>query len=120
MKEERFLSLAKEASKKSDHHTYKVGCVIVKGKRVVGRGFNMLKTHPKSPHTFKSIHAEFMAAMSAELDIKGATAYVFREQKNGDWAMAKPCKDCWKFLIECGIKNVVYSYQGMFRQEELT
>lgn len=120
MKQERFLTLAKQVSEKSDHHTYKMGCIIAKGNKVLSSGFNILRTHPKSPHAHKSIHAEFMAAISADnTDLKGATAYVFRQQKNGTWAMAKPCKYCWQFLMECGIKEVVYSFEGSFRTEEL-
>lgn len=119
MKHKRFLSLAKKISKKSDHHHHKMGCVIAQGGTVLGTGFNMLRTHPKSPHPFHSIHAEFMAAMNANYKIDGATAYIFRQQKNGTWSMAKPCASCLKFLKECGIKKVVYSFQGEYRQERL-
>lgn len=119
MKNKRFLCLAKQASKKSDHHTHKLGCVIAKGKKVVGVGFNVMKTHPRSPHNFKSVHAEYMAVLNAGFDVKGAKAYVFREQKNGEWAMAKPCSTCWNFLMDCGIKEVIYSFQGSFKEERL-
>jgi len=121
MKQERFLTLARQISNKSDHHTHKMGCVIAKGNKVLGSGFNALKTHPRSPHAHKSVHAEFMAAISVgrDVNIEGATAYVFRQQKNGTWAMAKPCKYCWQFLMDCGIKEVVYSFEGAFRTEEL-
>lgn len=119
MRQNHFLSLAKKASKRSDHHSHKLGCVIVKRNRVLGIGHNMMKTHPKSPHRFKSIHAEFMAALNSGNDIKGATAYIFREQKNGDWAISRPCKDCWRYLMECGVKEVVYSFEGSFVQEKM-
>lgn len=119
MKHDSFMALAKQCSKNSDHHSHRMGCVIVKGSRVLGIGWNMLRTHPKSPHEFKSIHAEFMASLNAGRDIKGATAYVFRQQKNGTWAMAKPCDDCWKYLMNLGIKKVVYSFEGTFKTEKL-
>lgn len=119
MKQEHFLSLAKQASRRSDHHTHKLGCVIAKGKKVLGTGFNVLKTHPKSPHNWKAVHAEFMAVMSAGYDVDGATAYIFRQQKNGTWAAAKPCESCWQFLVDCGVKEIVYSYEGSFRQEKI-
>lgn len=119
MRTQRLLSLAKQASKKSDHHSYRMGCVIAKGNKVLGIGHNLLKTHPKSPHTFKNIHAEFMAAINAGYEIEGATVYVFRQLKDGTFSMAKPCEDCWKFLYECGVKEVVYSFQGSFKQEKI-
>lgn len=119
MNHKRFLALAKKISKKSDHGQHKMGCVIVRGGQVLGEGFNLLKTHPKSPHSFKQIHAEFMAAMNASYDIEGATVYIFRQQRNGTWSIAKPCPSCWNFLKKCGIKRVVYSFEGAFVQEEL-
>jgi deoxycytidylate deaminase len=119
MTHEDFLALARQASLKSGHHTHKMGCVIAKGNKILGTGFNALKTHPKSPHAYKSIHAEFMAATNAGYEIEGATVYIFRQQKNGTWSMAKPCPSCHKFLLECGVLEVVYSFEGSFKQESL-
>ena len=115
----KFLDLAKQVSQKSDHHTHKLGCVIARGNKVLGSGFNALKTHPRSPHPFRSIHAEFMATLNAGYDIKGATAYIFRQQKDGTWATARPCEFCWRFLMDCGIKKVIYSFEGTFKQEDI-
>lgn len=119
MKQEYFLAQARLASSKSDHHSHKIGCVIAKGNKVLGTGWNVLKTHPKSPHQYKSIHAEFMASIAAGDAIEGATAYIFRQQKDGTWANSKPCASCWKYLMELGIKEVVYSFEGYFKQERV-
>lgn len=119
MKSEHFLSLARQASRKSDHHTHRIGCVIAKRNKVLGSGHNVIKTHPRSPHRFGFIHAEFMAAMQASYELQGATVYVFREQKDGTASMAKPCEDCWRFLHECGVKEVVYSFEGSFKKERI-
>lgn len=119
MKQIRFLRLAKDASQKSDHHTHKMGCVIAKSNKILGVGYNAMKTHPKSPHAYKSIHAEFMAIVNAGYDIKGSTVYVFRQQKDGTMAIAKPCSYCWEFLIECGAKEVIYSFEGSYKNERL-
>lgn len=119
MKEEHFLKLARKESKKSDNEYYKLGCVIVRGSKILGMGHNLLKTHPKSPHAFRSTHAEFMATISAGFEIKGATVYVFRENKNGTLAMSRPCDSCWKFLSDSGVKKIVYSADGTFKQEKM-
>lgn len=120
MKHEYFLRMARKESKKSNHHSYQLGAVIARGNRILGVGHNMIKTHPKSPHKFKNIHAEFMAVLNAgREDLVGATAYVFREQKNENWACSKPCKYCWQYLVDCGIKSVVYSFEGSFIQERV-
>ena len=78
-----------------------------------------MKTHPKSPHAHKSVHAEYMAVLNSNKDIKGSTVYVFREQKNGTAAISRPCKYCWQLLMDYGIKNVVYSFEGSFKQEKM-
>lgn len=96
-----------------------MGCVIVRGNTVLGTGHNLVRTHPKSPHKFKTIHAEFMAAINSEFKIEGATVYVFRQCKDGTPAMAKPCSACWKFLHECGVKAVVYSHEGSYKSEKI-
>jgi deoxycytidylate deaminase len=96
-----------------------MGAVIAKGNKTLGFGFNTLKTHPKSPHNFNQIHAEFMAALNCNFDVKGATVYVFRQHKDGTWAKAAPCASCRKFLLECGIKEIVYSFEGHYKKEEL-
>lgn len=119
MRQRRYLNMAKKASERSDHHSHKMGCVIARGNDILGVGFNLTKTHPRSPHKFKSIHAEFMASINAGYDIKGATVYVFRQHKNGDWAMSRPCPYCWKFLMDMGVKDVVYSFEGSFVQEQI-
>lgn len=120
MKQDRFLSIAKKVSKKSDHHSHKLGCIIVKGNKILGTGFNVLKTHPHSPHSYKSIHAEYMAVISANYEVEGATAYIFREQKNGTLAMSRPCESCWKYLTKCGVKKVVYTFEGSFKEEKIS
>jgi deoxycytidylate deaminase len=119
MRDSYYLAQAKKASKKSNHHRHQLGCVIAKGSEILGVGYNVLKTHPKSPNPFHQIHAEFMAYINADCNVAGATAYVYRQLKNGFQAAAKPCPTCWKFLMDCGIKQVVYSYEGSFKQEKM-
>lgn len=109
-RDKRFFELARKLSRKSNHHTYKLGCVISKRKFVVGVGWNQMKTHSKSPHAFKNIHAELHAILGAmPSDLEGATVYVYREHKNGLPALAKPCKCCEKMLCNCNIKKVCYT-----------
>lgn len=119
MKLNRYLTMAKKASHKSDHHTHKMGCVIAKGNKVLGTGHNMMKTHTKSPHAWKFIHAEFMAVLNAGYDVKGATVYIFRAHKDATHSIARPCEYCWKFLMDLGVKEVVYTYEGNIKQERV-
>jgi deoxycytidylate deaminase len=119
MSPEYYLKRAKLLSIKSDNTKHQMGCVIVKGNKILGEGYNCNKTHPASPHKWKRIHAEFMAVLKANGNVKGATVYIFRQRKDGVWSMARPCKDCWQMLYNLGVKNVVYSFQGEYLLEKL-
>jgi len=114
----RIIQLAKKLSYKSDHRAHKLGCVIVNKNKIISLGWNRIKTHPKSPHKFKSIHAEFHAILGVdERELNGATVYIYREQKNGKLGKARPCSSCWKMLENVGISEIIYSdYDGMKRE----
>src|SRR5205823_7499098 len=71
-----------------------VGCVIVRGGKVVGRG----RTQPPG-----HAHAEVMALADAGKSAKGATAYVTLEPCNHVGRTGK----CTDALINAGIKRVV-------------
>lgn len=116
----RYLKLARELSRKSTHHTYRLGCVIVKSNRVVGVGYNQLKSHPKSPDAWKTMHAEFHAILGVKPhELQGGVAYTFRETKCGKWALARPCKSCEKMLSSCGLKSVVHTINDSYSVLEL-
>jgi len=109
-KHDKYFELAKRLSLKSDHYQFKIGSVLVKKNRIISTGFNSLKTHPRSPHKYKSVHSEFMCVLGiSAYDLAGATIYVYRETKDGNKAMAKPCKYCDRMLEQCGVKTVYYT-----------
>lgn len=103
---------------KSDHK-HQVGAVIVNKNRIIGLGFNKAtKTHPRSPHPFKTIHAELDSILGIPKEhLRGSEIYVYREYVGGKPAMARPCKYCWALLQEVGIKTVYYTDNGEYKQE---
>lgn len=103
------LELAKKVSVLSDHPQHKLGAAILYKKNVISLGCNKYKTHPKSPHQWKYLHAEVVAVLKANQDVRGSDIYVWRETKGGIPACAKPCSSCMAFLIEAGIKRIFYS-----------
>lgn len=114
-KDKKFFELAKKISKKSNHHRYKLGCVIVKNRTILKTGFNQMKSHPKAYNYWKQIHAEFHAIMGLlPSDLRGATAYVYRELRDGSPAMAKPCPHCQQMFCDCNIRKVYYTTDGGF------
>lgn len=110
MLEKGFFKLAKNVSKNSNHRC-KMGCVIAQHGKPIAVGWNYYKTHPQ--HTANSfrqtIHAEIKALMSADTELQGAIAYVYRETYNGTPALARPCNYCYAQLRKAGIKTVYYT-----------
>jgi deoxycytidylate deaminase len=106
----KFFSLARRLAQKSTHPRQKLGCIIVNGKTIVGFGYNQLKSHPRSPTKWKTIHAEFHAILGVSpSELIGSTAYVYRETVNGKIGLAKPCSCCQKMLSDCGVRNIFYT-----------
>lgn len=106
----RWFRLAYNVSKHSDYRI-KVGCVLVKGNHPISVGFNKLKYSKRwSGPWQKSIHAEASAIRTSGKDrVKNATAYIYREKKNGYPGMARPCDDCMSKLIKFGVREIYYS-----------
>ena len=107
----RFLRIAKKESFKS-HAPYKLGCVIVQKRKIIGRGYNLYRTDPHMGVGYHQYyHAETKAlkeALSKGYDVEGATAYIYRE----GGLLAKPCVNCQKVLRSFGITEFVYT-QGI-------
>jgi deoxycytidylate deaminase len=115
----KFFDLAKKVSKFSNHNKFKLGCVIVKGSKIVSVGVNNVKTHPRSTHPHHSLHSEMAAILLAKQDLCGCEIYVYREIKNGTPALARPCIYCWPFIAEAGIKKIHYSIKNGFETENV-
>jgi dCMP deaminase len=116
----KFFDLAKRLSKFSEHHQHKLGAIITDKNRVVGLGFNKSKTNPKSPHKYKSHHAEFDAILNSErYDLRGCDIYVYRETRLGELAISFPCESCYNLLKSKGIKNVYYTDNGNYKEQRI-
>ena len=107
----RFIKLAHEVSKWSIDPSTKVGCVLVKNKRVISTGYNgfpknisdsfdrLMDREQKYEIT---VHAEVNAITTAALhgvSTEGATAYI----------TFNPCSRCASVLINAGIDSVYVS-----------
>jgi deoxycytidylate deaminase len=115
-KDRAYLSVARYFATKSTARNMH-GCVIVKGGRVLGTGWNKNRNSPAivSPEHIKtncSYHAEEVAIREAEKsNIKNAIIYVARV-KNGDDRNSKPCDRCAILIKQVGIKRIVYTSIG--------
>lgn len=116
----RFFSLAREVSKLSNYHTHKLAAIIVKGNRIVSIGINDQKTHPKSDTRFNKLHAELAAIIRSRTDLRGASIYVYREQKNGEIGCSFPCSACYEAIRSAGIKRIYYSDYDSYKMEKVS
>lgn len=103
---DRFIKYATKQAELSSYG-YRLGAVVLSGKRIVSKGYNKLKTNPKlfKEYGYYSTHAECSALMRAA---GGDTLVVVRIKKNGDLACSKPCEKCQRFIKDYGIKRVFY------------
>jgi deoxycytidylate deaminase len=89
---------------------YKVGAVIAK-KNPISVGFNQQKSHPTySIGINTTVHAEMGALIHAQFDdLSDSVVYVYREDRQGFPAIARPCEKCLQALKDRGVKKMIYS-----------
>lgn len=110
-----YLLKALEEAKKShivQKSNQKVGCVIIKNKKVIGKGFRTTEILQEKPYKDITIHAEHHALNEAGKNAKGATLYstlepcAVRSVLPGGWCPPNPC--C-QLIYEAGISKVVFA-----------
>jgi len=105
-KDLKYINMAiKIANKGKDNHRH--GCILVKGSNVVSRGKNSYDN---------GMHAEESCLNKCKPDnLDGTTLYVVRLRRNQPVGMSAPCKNCFKYIKNSGIKRVVYTtdYMGL-------
>lgn len=111
------VELAIDEARQSPHRV-KVGAVIYDKTYRLGWGHNEhLKTHPRSPHPYSSIHAEFAAVLHAvssngrwdTYSKRGPSLYVHRLKLDYTPGLAKPCVWCQQMLAKLNIKDIYWS-----------
>ena len=126
-----YFRAAKAVSELSDYPIHKVGCVVVRGHRIISSGHN--HKHKCNPLQAKldtekykvpcpgKLHAEIMALlplMKSKVDLKGCSIFVYRQHKNGTLAMAKPCSSCQKVIKQLGLKKCFYTIESGYAVEK--
>lgn len=95
------------------NYDIKIGAVVFKGKRIYGSGHNGIRSSSISMKYKKweeSLHAEQAALLNLNWDkLKGCSILVYRTNKNGQLAMAKPCEMCQRLIKYVGIKNIYFT-----------
>jgi len=112
----RLQNIAKDLAYMSEHH-FRVGAIIVKGRRVLATGYNKTKTHTVIKNKLDryslcdKLHAEMAAILSARTDIAGAKLYILRICTDNEFGtgMSKPCNLCMRLIRNAGIRDVFYT-----------
>ena len=114
----RFIRLAHEVGTWSKDPSSKVGCVIVRDKRVLALGYNGFPVgHPDDKPSLAdrdtkvalTVHAEMNAILNAAKEgvmLKGAEFYINRY----------PCLQCASAMVNTGAKKVHYLIDGDFER----
>lgn len=130
-KEKRFMSVAKSVSKTSNHKRIKIGAVVANRKQIISVGANEQKTHPLQKQYNAYVpyghddslkhckHAEISCIINAKHDLHNCTMYIYREDKNGNLSMCRPCNACYNMIRDAGITNIVYTIPNGYAREKI-
>lgn len=97
--------------------THKLGAIIIKSGKIVGKGFNISNRTRILKHDNISIHAEINAIynylkskkiFTLKTDLSDVQLLVIR-YANGRCASSKPCTLCLKVIRSLGIKKIHYA-----------
>lgn len=109
------MELARRMARQSEFPDYRHGAVLVKGS-IRNASFNKSNycafgTRFQKEHAGKTtLHAELGAILGMDRQITdGATVYVARVGREGDYKLSKPCPMCHQALKHVGVKRVVYT-----------
>lgn len=127
-----YFNAAKAISELSNVKQTKMGCVVVYKHRIISSGYNNCKTNPlqKKYNKYRfyeddgkhSIHAEVDALLPLlgqnDINFSHVSLYVYREHKNGELAMARPCPSCQALIRSLGIRHIYYTGEKSYVYEE--
>jgi hypothetical protein len=54
-----------------------------------------------------------------DVDFSKVEIYIYRQNKNGERALAYPCKACKRFMKDIGIKHIYYTGNNSFCYERM-
>lgn len=118
----KFIKTLRELKELSNHPAYRMSSIIVNKNRIIAKGYNKNKTHPKSNHPFSFIHAEFAAiySINKSVDLRGCDIYIYREKRNGDLGCSLPCEFCLELIRDVGISYVIYINNNRYIKDNIS
>ena len=112
----RWMEVARKTAEKSASPDYRHGALLIKGNNIVNSSFNK-NSFKRWGNRFRqrdcghaTHHAELGCILGVDRSVTtGATIYVVRIGKKGEFRMSKPCPMCEAVMRHVGIKKVVYT-----------
>lgn len=121
---------AAESVASLSNHRVRMGCVVVKGHRIISSGHNSAT----NTHAFQAkvdsnyfgcscagyLHAEtdaLIPLINQKVDLSQATLYVYRNMRDGTRGMARPCPRCMGVIKSLGIRKIHYTTPDGFAEE---
>lgn len=127
-----YFKAAKAVSELSDFRQHHIGAVAVCGHKIISSGCNSCKTNPMQKrlniHRFDAdtpatLHAELSCLLPLinrkDIDFSSMSLYIYREYKNGDLALARPCASCEALIRNLGIRSIYYTGNKSYINEEI-
>ena len=112
----RYIDLATRVAGQSTYGKFRHGAVLVRGGSVINvchnkENFCSFGKRFRNPSEGNAtLHAELGCILGLEKNVtQGATIYVVRINRAGQYRMSKPCNMCRAALQHCGINRVFYS-----------
>ena len=129
-------SFFKAARKVMKHSTFsghaKIGCVVVYKGTIIAMAPNTDKTSPvqRKYNDFRfedcgtpaKTHAEIGALKKIrwlDIDFNRVYVYIYREDKAGHKAIARPCPSCIAYMKELGVRHICYTTPDGYAEERL-
>lgn len=136
----KFFEMARKEAEKSDFDGFKLGCVIVHKKHVIGRGHNSNKTNTKQKKYNRyrnfnkgsrpikhSVHAEIDSLNSVPYSVANSInwsnvkVYIYRISpgKPLGHGLSSPCAACRAAMRDLDIRHLYYTTDNGFAYEEM-
>lgn len=117
-RKKRFVELAQRVALSSDE-VHRHGAVLVRSNNIINVSANK-NAHLRFGQRFRqrgkghsTQHAELGCILGLDRSVtSGATMYVVRVGRSGDFRNSKPCDMCLSALRHCGVRKVFYSVSG--------
>lgn len=126
-----YFKAAKAMSELSDFKQHHIGAVAVSKHKIISSGYNSNKTNPTQKrfniHRFDvdsrhTIHAELSCLLPLlnrkDINFSDVSLYIYRKHKSGELALARPCAACEALIRSLGIRNIYYTGNNSYINEE--